>query len=224
MSNTASGLLRFSGLELLVFATFFTAAWAISRASREQLMLPWRPGWWVAPLGVAYSIGLRIGIAIVVVGATIVVAATRMMTLERVQEYAKTNRPDVDVIVSMSAMRDNPVYYWLAITLISFVVAGLREEMWRAGTLAAMRALWPRIFDSRRGQLLAVALIAIAFGFMHIRMGILAAIFAGILGLFLGVIIVVHRSIWPAVIAHGFFDATSMALLPWAVDKIRQFH
>jgi membrane protease YdiL (CAAX protease family) len=224
LSGSASGLLRFSGLELLLFSIFFAVACLISRASREQLMLPWRPGWWVAPLGVVYSIGIRIGLVIIVVAVAMILVATRMMTPENVQEYAKANRPDVDVIVSVSAMRDNPIYYWLAITLVSFVVAGLREEMWRAGTLAAMRALWPRIFESWRGQCLAVALIAFAFGLMHIQMGILAAVFAGILGLFLGVIIVVHRSIWPAVIAHGFFDATSMAILPWAMEKMRQLH
>jgi len=47
---------------------------------------------------------------------------------------------------------------------------------------------------------------------------------AGILGLFLGVLIVLHRSIWPAVIAHGLFDATSMAVLPWWIEKARQLH
>jgi membrane protease YdiL (CAAX protease family) len=224
LSDSASGLLRFSGLELLLFSIFFAVACLVSRASREQLMLPWRPGWWVAPLGVVYSIGIRIGLGIVVVAVVIVLVATRTMTPENVQEYVKANRPDLDVIVSVSAMRDNPIYYWLAITLVSFVVAGLREEMWRAGTLAAMRVLWPRIFDSWRGQCLAVALIAVAFGLMHIQMGILAAVFAGILGLFLGLIIVAHRSIWPAVIAHGFFDATSMAILPWAIEKMRQLH
>jgi len=35
-----------------------------------------------------------------------------------------------------------------------------------------------------------------------------------LLGFGLGVIMVLHRSIWPAVIAHGMFDATSLALLP----------
>ena len=50
----------------------------------------------------------------------------------------------------------------LTITLVSFVVGGLREEMWRAGTLAAMRVLWPRIFGFWRGQFLAVTLIAVA--------------------------------------------------------------
>jgi hypothetical protein len=224
LSSSARGLLSVSGFEILLFSIFFAMACLISHASREQLMLLWRPGWWVAPLGVVYSIGIRIGLVMVSVAVVAVLAATRMMTPAKVQEYMNANRPDVDVLVSVSAMRDNPAYFWLTITLVSFVVGGLREEMWRAGTLAAMRILWPRIFDSRRGQFLAVGLIAIAFGFMHIQMGILAAVAAGILGLFLGVIIVVHRSIWPAVIAHGFFDATSMAILPWWIEKVRQFH
>lgn len=43
-----------------------------------------------------------------------------------------------------------------------------------------------------------------------------------VLGFLLGMIMVLHQSIWPAVIAHGFFDATSMALLPWAMEKIQQ--
>jgi membrane protease YdiL (CAAX protease family) len=46
-------------------------------------------------------------------------------------------------------------------------------------------------------------------------------LFAGLLGLGLGLIMVFHRSIWPAVLAHGFFDATSMALIPWAMELMR---
>jgi membrane protease YdiL (CAAX protease family) len=56
---------------------------------------------------------------------------------------------------------------------------------------------------------------------MHLRMGILAAVGAGVLGLFLGLIIVLHKSIWPAVIAHGLFDAATLALLPWWLEKAR---
>jgi len=94
------------------------------------------------------------------------------------------------------------------------VVAGLREEIWRAGTLAAMKALWPTIFTDRDGQIAAVAVIAIVFGMAHLAMGLLAAALAILLGFFLGVIMVVHRSIWPAVFAHGFFDAATFAMLP----------
>lgn len=221
LSGGVQGLLFVSGLELLFFAVFFTLAWLASRASREELRLVWRPGWAVVPLGFAYSIALRLllGIAAVVVIAA--VAATRVATPEKIQAYITANRPDVESLVSVPALQNNPLYFWLTLTLVSFVVAGLREEMWRAGTLAAMRALWPRAFASSFGQCVAVSIIAVAFGLMHLRMGILAAAGAGVLGLLLGFIIVVHKSIWPAVIAHGLFDATTLAFLPWLIDKAR---
>ena len=66
-----------------------------------------------------------------------------------------------------------------------------------------------------------MAIIAVVFGAMHLRMGVLAAVGAGVLGLFLGLIIVLHKSIWPAVIAHGLFDATTLALLPVWMEKVR---
>jgi hypothetical protein len=36
------------------------------------------------------------------------------------------------------------------------------------------------------------------------------------------VIMVVHRSIWPSVVAHGLFDAASMAALPWVMEYLHQ--
>jgi hypothetical protein len=35
---------------------------------------------------------------------------------------------------------------------------------------------------------------------------------------------VLHKSIWPAVIAHGMFDATTMALLPLVIDLLPKVH
>lgn len=102
------------------------------------------------------------------------------------------------------------------------MVAGLREELWRASFLAGLRTLWPRQFGSKVGQVCAVFIAAIVFGMAHLSMGILAALFAGVLGAGLGLIMVFHRSIWPAVLAHGFFDATSMALLPWAMELMQR--
>jgi membrane protease YdiL (CAAX protease family) len=219
LSGRVGGLLFVSGLELLFFSIFFVAAWLVSRASREELMLIWRPRWWVVPLGLGYSIALRLALIVVSVMVIAILAASKVTTVEKMRHYVNVNRPDVESIVSVPAMRQHPAYYWLTLTLVSFVVAGLREEMWRAGTLAPMRALWPRAFGSRLGQSAAMALIAVAFGAMHLRMGVLAAFGAGLLGLLLGLIIVFHKSIWPAVIAHGLFDATTMAVLPWWIEK-----
>ncbi len=222
LSGRVAGLLLVCGIEVLVFCVFFLVAWLVSRASREELLLSWRPGWWVVPLGAGYSLALRFAVGIAAVVVMTVLAASHVISTEKIQEYMKVNRPDVESMVSVPALKHDPAYYWLTLTLVSFVVAGLREEMWRSGTLAAMRALWPRAFGSRAGQCAAMALIAIAFGAMHLRMGIIAAIGAGLLGFMLGLIIVLHKSIWPAVIAHGLFDATTFALLPWWIAETQR--
>jgi membrane protease YdiL (CAAX protease family) len=41
-----------------------------------------------------------------------------------------------------------------------------------------------------------------------------------LLGFGLGVIMVLHRSIWPAVITHGMFNAATFAILPWLTEKL----
>ena len=224
LSSRAGGLLFVSGGELLVFFVFFLGAWLVSRASRDELLLKWRPGWWVVPLGLGYSVALRFALGIVAVVVMTILVASQVVTPEKVQQFAEVNRPDVESMVSVKAMEHDPAYYWLTVTLVSFVVAGLREEMWRAGMLAAMRGIWPRAFGSRGGQCVAIALIAVAFGAMHLRMGLIATVGAGILGLFLGFIIILHKSIWPAVIAHGLFDATTFAILPWWIERARHLH
>jgi membrane protease YdiL (CAAX protease family) len=223
LSGDVRGLLIVCGVELILFSLVFGLAWLASRASREELLLHWRPGWWVVPLGIAYSLAIRFILFVVIIVMVVFLLTTRASTPEKLQEFAGANRPNVEAIVSVSAMRNDPSYYWLAVTLVSFVVAGLREEIWRAGTLAAMRALWPGAFASRGGQCLAVTLVAVLFGAMHLGMGPLAAAMAGVLGWLLGMIMVLHKSVWPAVIAHGLFDATTMAMLPWSMEKLQHF-
>ncbi len=222
LSGNARGLLIVCGLEIILFSLIFGLGWLASRASSEELFFHWRPGWWAVPLGIAYSLAIRIGLGVLAMVVIAILVATQVSTPEAIGNFANANRPNVETLVSIPALQNNPAYYWLSITLVSFVVAGLREEVWRAGTLAAMRALWPRAFASTGGQCAAVLLIAVPFGAMHLPMGPIAAALAGVLGCFLGLIIVLHRSIWPAVIAHGLFDATTFALLPLAMEKVQQ--
>ena len=146
--------------------------------------------------------------------AAIVLIGARLLTPESLQMFLSAHRPDLEALVDLAALRNNPVYFWLTVTVVSFVVAGLREELWRSAFLAGMGALWPQHFGSRAGQMLAVFIGAVIFGGAHLSMGIMAALMAGLLGLGLGAIMVGHRSIWPAVLAHGLFDATTCAMLP----------
>lgn len=214
LTSSAHGLVVVCSVEMLLFSIVFGLGWLASRASREELLLNWRPGWAVIPLGIGYSIAIRVALGILAFVIVIFLLATGLVSQEFLQRFATNSRPDVERLVDLTAMRNDPVYFWLTLTLSSFVVAGLREEMWRAGTLAALKALWPTLFADRNGQIAAVALIAMVFGFAHLGMGPLAAVMAMLIGLLLGIIMVAHRSIWPAVMAHGFFDATTFALLP----------
>ncbi|HEY2125156.1 MAG TPA: CPBP family intramembrane glutamic endopeptidase [Chthoniobacterales bacterium] len=224
LSHTTGGLLIVCAIELGAFALVFALACFASQASREQLFLHWRPGWWVVPLGLGYSVAIRLAAGIIVFLIIAVLIGSHAVTPAAAQDFITTKQPDVAKLVDLEAMRHSPAYFWLTLTLVSFVVAGLREEMWRAGTLAGLRALWPRAFQSLGGQIAAVALIALLFGAGHLTLGVIGAVVAGLLGLFLGIIIVLHRSIWPAVIAHGLLDATTFALAPFALEQLRQLH
>ena len=221
LGRGASALLVICAVELVIFGFFFGLAWLASRASRDDLLWRWRGGIWPIPMGIGYSVAIRVLLGIVLAVVGLVLIATHVMTTESLQTFFKANRPDIEAIVDISALRQNPLYFWLSLTLVSFVVGGLREELWRSAFLAGMRKVWPRYFGSTAGQIGAVAVASEIFGLGHLVQGPLAVCLTALLGFFLGLIIVLHRSIWPAVIAHGMFDATSMALLPWVMETIK---
>lgn len=221
LSGSATGLLLVCGIELGVFGVFFGLAWLGSRASADDLRLRWRGHVLPVVFGVGYSLALRIGVGVVAAMAAIVLVITRVMGQTELMDFVAKNRPAVENLVDTNALQDNPAYYWLTLTVVSFVVAGLREELWRSSFLAGMQMVWPRQFSSRLGQICAVLIAAVIFGAAHVAMGVMAAVMAGLLGIGLGLIMVFHRSIWPAVIAHGCFDATTMAMLPWAMELMK---
>lgn len=221
LSHTVHGLLAVCAVELFFFGLIFGLAWLASRATIDELLLRWRGNVLPILLGAAYSIGLRVLVGMVAVAVAAVLIATRLATTDSLSKFAEQNRPGVENAVDVGALQHNPVYLILTLTVVSFVLAGFREELWRSSFLAGMRGIWPRQFSSMPGQICAVFIAAAIFGTAHLSMGILAAGMAGVLGVGLGLIMVFHRSIWPAVIAHGFFDATSMALIPWAMNLMR---
>jgi len=151
LSHTAGGLLIVCALELLVFALVFGLAVFASRASRDDLLLRWRQGFWLLPLGIGYSVAIRLAIAVLTLVASVGLIVTQVMTPQTLREFFADNRPDVATIVDIAAMRQDPIYFWLTLTVVSFVVAGLREELWRSAFLAGLRTLWPQHFATRTG-------------------------------------------------------------------------
>ncbi|MDA1277057.1 MAG: CPBP family intramembrane metalloprotease [Verrucomicrobia bacterium] len=209
LSNDTGKLVFAMGIELGIFAAVFAIAWFASRANRDQLFLRWRgtfaPVWW----GLAYSIGLRVGIAIVVAGVAALLALTGNLDPDAIQSI----RPRTETIVDTAALVNDPVYLVLNLTLVSFVVAGFREELWRAGVIAALVALSPSRFRGFLGYGSFVLIAAVLFGLGHLPQGWGGVVLTTVLGLGLGGIMIRHRSVWEAVIAHGFFDATTFAAL-----------
>ncbi len=224
LSHNAYGLLLVCALEIVIFGAVFGVAWLASRPSPDDLLLRWRGGIWTVPLGIAYSLAVRLAVALVAIVGAAFLFLSHLATPKTLESFISQNRPDVETLVDVNALRHNPLYYWLTLTIVSFVVAGLREELWRSAFLAGMRSLWPSAFGSRLGQFFAVAMAAVIFGLGHLSQGPLAVCLTGFLGFLLGLIMILHRSIWPAVIAHGAFDATSLALLPFAMDALQKLH
>jgi membrane protease YdiL (CAAX protease family) len=148
-------------------------------------------------------VALRIGLAVILVAAGIAAIASGLVDPDQLQKNEAVLRPNLEAIVDVSAMQQRGMYFWLMLTFVSFVVAGLREELWRSAFLASLRQLWPNRFESRAGKIWAVSIAAVIFGMAHVT------------------IMVFHGSIWPAVLAHGFFDATTMALIPWLAEFLK---
>jgi membrane protease YdiL (CAAX protease family) len=204
MPGDLGSLARFCAFEFILFGIIFGIAWLFSRARVEDLFLKWRGGARPIAWGIAYSILLRLVIMMVLIAVAV------PTILFKGKESVENFRPKTEAIVNMPALKD-PAYLIFTLTVVSFVVAGFREELWRAGILAGLAGIAPRIFSSRTGQLFAVAIGAIIFGLGHLPQGPAGVAITTALGFGLGVIIVRHQSIWEAVLAHGFFDATTFA-------------
>lgn len=201
-------LLAAMAFELAVFGIIFGAAWYASRANSHQLMLGWHDGARPLVRGFLYSIALRLVIALVLVLFALAAAVAGGM-----EGIVEKLRPRTEVVVDPGALVTDPVYFWLTITIVSFVVGGLREELWRAGMIAGMRAVFPERWRGISGDIIAISIAAVIFGLGHLPQGWGGAVITALLGLGLGAVILRHRSIWEAVIAHGFFNATSFLLL-----------
>ncbi len=204
------------GQNLGIFAAFFVLAWGVARPGKERLYLKWRNPFVALGLGIVWSIGLRI-----LVAALVLVAVAGVWIWGHFHgqspDAMEGLRPKIENVISPAALH-NPLYLLMILTVVSFVLAGLREELWRAAMIAGVVGVLPVRWQGRRGEILAVVLGAIVFGLGHLPQGVGGVFLTGVLGLGLGGILIGHRSLWIAVLAHGFFDATSFLGL-WAADR-----
>lgn len=195
--------------EAIIFSVVFAIAIALSRPSARDLYLTWTSRWKSFVSGFVLSIGLRLAVMIVMLLLGVVLSLTGNANEQAFRQL----QPDVEEMVSARGLVNNPLYFVLTLTVVSFVFGGLREELWRAGMLAGFNHLAPASASRRKVETIAVLVSAVAFAFGHLPQGWGGVLLTGILGIGLGLIIVRKNSIWPAVFAHGFFDATTFALL-----------
>lgn len=212
-SHAIGGLLFGSALELILFGVIMRLAFYLSRPTPDDLLLRWRERFRPIYTGVGYSIGLRFLVSFFLKLLFVLLIASGVMYSYQIYDIAAAQNSGLNHIVSTGALRSSPMYFWISLVFTSFVMAGLREELWRAAFLWGLKALWPEKFSSRTGQIAAVTVAAVIFGFGHTTQSPLAVLQAGLMGFGFGLIMVYHRSIWPAVIAHGLFDATSMVII-----------
>lgn len=206
--------------QLAIFGVFFAIAWAASRADGKQLFLKRNGKWWFPCVtGLGYSLAMRIIIGIVatvlLAVAAIWIMAKNGMTFSHegfntiTSDLGQKLQPNMEHLVDKNAIMNSPIYLILNATLVSFVLAGFREELWRAGMLAGFRALFPRLNAGRGGQFLFVVVVAMIFGLGHLPQGWGGVLLTTLLGIMLGTIMIFHRSIWEATFAHGFFNGLS---------------
>lgn len=212
LPKNIKGLLFVGGIELCMFFTIFFAAIWISKATKEDLLLKWNGKIGPVLKGFGYSILLRIFVFIVLTAVLLILVFVFRLPSETLMKLGKAMKPDLKSLLNPHALKD-PKYLIIMMTLMSFVVAGLREELWRIGMLSSFKKLFPQFYNQQEGAMICIALVAIVFGIGHLTQGWGGVCATAILGFGLGWIIWKHSSCWEAVLAHGFFDATSFAWL-----------
>ena len=196
--------------ELVLFGVWFGAAWGFSGITLRGLMFRWNHAVLTPIYGFFYSIGLRVGVGVVTLITLLAVAGASGGNLS---EIAEDFRPDIEKVVDTDQLESDSTYLIVNCTVVSFVLAGFREELWRVGMIAALFVLFPKLDATVWGRLGAISSVALLFGLGHAVQGPGAVCLTFLLGLGLGGIIVFHRSIWEAVIAHGFFDASTFVMI-----------
>ena len=198
----------------MLFGTVCALAWLCSRATAAEWRLRWRGGWGPVWRGVLYSVGFRVAMFVVLFAVVVTLVGLRVVGAEDAKHF----RPQVENLVNLGALAHDRAFYWSALTLLS-TMAGVVEETWRAGMLAGLAGVFPGAFGGPKGRWLAIVPVALLFGLGHLYMGWPAVALTTVLGLALGAIMVWHRTIWDAAIAHALFDAGSFALLAWVAER-----
>lgn len=206
-----AGLLIVGLVQGGIFLALLAMAWVFSRYRAQDILVRAWAGLATVWQGLVYSVLMRVGLGLTlgfVMGVALLVGLPR----ETLEQFLRVYGAGSDKLVDPAAVQ-NPLYLLLLTTFISFGVAGLCEELWRAGTLVALLKLLPQGWTERLRLCCALLASSALFGVGHILQGPISIGLTALLGVVLGGIMLRHNSIWPAVMAHGFFNAASFVML-----------
>lgn len=197
-------------IALLIFGVPFALGILLTKPSREDLFLRVPRNWLLTcTLGAVWSVVLRL--AILVPAALVATVVMALNPQDGLNKFT-ANRPKIENLLDPEALA-NPVYALACMTWLSFVVAGLREELWRAAVIRGICVLGGGFVSDRKLEWFAVLFSSILFGLAHLTQGWLGVLLTGLLGVGLGMIQILRRSLPEAVLAHGFFDASTFFLI-----------
>ncbi len=218
LPSSVEGLIFAGSLQLAIILFFFGIGWLFSRATKSELWMNWRGG--IAPIwqGALYSIGLRLLPILPFIAIGIVLTMLGYKP-EAMTDWISANRPQTDGIGD-SIRAGSPLYKAVMLSFFSFVVAGFGEELWRVATMRGLIEIAPRNLSPLLKNSIAVIVSAVVFGIGHLYQGVVGVGVTALIGIALGAITLHHRSIWPAVIAHGCFDAASFLMVVLGADKL----
>jgi len=204
------GLLIFSLLQMAIFGAFWGIAWAFSRYDKDRLFLRWKEGILPVIWGAVYVISLYMAFGFILL---FIIMALSMFGIKGndITQIIQNSKPQTGGLIDSIASNQDPLYKFLVVTLLPFVVAGLREELWRGATLAGLDQICPKSWSTPMRNVFAIVISSVVFGLGHLYQGPSGIILTGILGALLGIVVLRHGSIWPAVFMHGFIDAISFA-------------
>jgi membrane protease YdiL (CAAX protease family) len=210
LSSSIPGLLADTSVGLLTFMIPFGIGLLLTRPTKKDFFIESTSNWFInCALGMAWSVVLRL--AIVLPAAIVAGVVISLNPKDGVRQFA-ASRPKIENLLDLGALAD-PAYAIICITWLSFVVAGLREELWRAAVIRGVSSLAPNGNPTRGMEWVGVLLSSVLFGFAHVTQGWLGVLLTGLLGFGLGMIQIIRRSLPEAVLAHGFFDASTFLLI-----------
>lgn len=193
---------------ILVCAVLPLLAWASKRKIDQGLVIPRLPLYFEALilqtllLGISYGVASLSGITlfrrtdiaiadVLLVFAVLGLALTAMIVGWRVARPEARRR--VSILIPTSGAER-------ALWIVVSVAAGISEEI-------AFRGVLPRILERMTGSLwIAFVISATAFALAHLLQGWTSAIFVGIFGLVLHLLVWTTGALWTAITVHVLYD------------------